>query len=93
MPAVTDAGLDIVPEGGLHPWQVDGSSLSKPVVMAVQGICLTLGVELALASDIVVADGSARFGQIELSRAILPFGGATTRLPAESAGATRCGTC
>ena len=25
-------GLDIVPEGGLHPWQVDGRSATKPVV-------------------------------------------------------------
>jgi len=81
MPAMTDAGLDIVPEGGLHPWQVDGTPLTKPVVMAVQGTCLTLGLELALASDVVVADSSTRFGQIEVSRAILPFGGATTRLP------------
>ena len=81
LPAVTDIGLDIVPEGGVHPWQVDGRSLTKPVVLAVQGTCLTLGVELALASDIVIADETARFGQIEVSRAILPFGGATTRLP------------
>jgi enoyl-CoA hydratase/carnithine racemase len=81
VPAVTDAGLDVVPEGGLDPWQVHGRHVSKPVVMAVQGTCLTLGVELALASDVVVADRSARFGQIEVSRAILPFGGATIRLP------------
>ncbi|GAA0959589.1 crotonase/enoyl-CoA hydratase family protein [Frigoribacterium faeni] len=81
MPAVTDAGLDVVPEGGIDPWQVHGRSLSKPVVMAAQGTCLTLGVELALASDIVVASGDARFGQIEVGRAILPFGGATIRLP------------
>lgn len=80
-PAVTETGLDIVPEGGLHPWQVTGRDLTKPVVMAVRGTCLTLGVELALASDIVIAGTSARFGQIEVSRAILPFGGATIRLP------------
>ena len=80
-PAVTADGLDVVPEGGLHPWQVAGRQLSKPVVAVVQGTCLTLGVELALASDVVVAAASARFGQVEVSRAILPFGGATTRLP------------
>src|ERR1700712_5237424 len=49
--AVTGEGLDIVPEGGINPWQVDGQQLTKPVVMAVQGTCLTLGVELALVSD------------------------------------------
>jgi enoyl-CoA hydratase len=80
-PAVGEHGLDIVPEGGLHPWQVDGTSVSKPVVAVVQGTCLTLGVELALASDVVVAAEGTRFGQLEVGRAILPFGGATTRLP------------
>ncbi|KFF60872.1 enoyl-CoA hydratase [Cryobacterium sp. MLB-32] len=74
-------GLDMVPEGGINPWQVDGTALSKPVVMAVQGTCLTLGIELILASDIAVAAESTRFGQIEVSRGILPFGGATIRLP------------
>ncbi|WBU38262.1 crotonase/enoyl-CoA hydratase family protein [Homoserinibacter sp. YIM 151385] len=74
-------GLDLVPEGGIHPWQLEGTRLTKPVVMAVQGGCLTLGVELALASDIVVAADSTRFGQIEVGRGILPFGGATIRFP------------
>jgi len=74
-------GLDLVPEGGIHPWQVDGTSLTKPVVLAAQGLCLTLGIELALASDVVVAAEGTRFGQIEVSRGILPFGGATIRFP------------
>lgn len=80
-PRLGPDGIDIVPEGGIHPWQVDGTSLSKPVVMAVQGTCLTLGIELMLASDITVAAESTRFGQIEVARGILPFGGATIRFP------------
>lgn len=76
------AGLDLVPEDGIHPWGMDGRAVSKPVVLAVQGTCLTLGVELALASDVVVAADSTRFGQIEVQRGILPFGGATTRFAA-----------
>jgi enoyl-CoA hydratase/carnithine racemase len=71
----------MVPEGGINPWQVDGQSLTKPVVIAVQGTCLTLGIELMLASDIVVAAESTKFGQIEVARGILPFGGATIRFP------------
>jgi enoyl-CoA hydratase/carnithine racemase len=71
----------MVPEGGINPWQVDGQSLTKPVVIAVQGTCLTLGIELMLAGDIVVAAESTRFGQIEVARGILPFGGATIRFP------------
>jgi enoyl-CoA hydratase len=80
-PRMTGAGLDIVPEGGINPWQIEGRSLSKPVVIAVQGICLTLGIELILASDIAVAAESTEFAQIEVARGILPFGGATIRFP------------
>lgn len=80
-PRIGPNGLDMVPEGGINPWAVDGRPVSKPVVIAVQGMCLTLGIELVLASDIAVAADSAVFGQIEVSRGILPFGGATIRLP------------
>ncbi|MCY7326895.1 MAG: crotonase/enoyl-CoA hydratase family protein [Microbacteriaceae bacterium] len=80
-PRIGPDGLDLVPGGGINPWQVGGTQLSKPVVMAVQGTCLTLGIELILASDITVAADSTTFGQIEVSRGILPFGGATIRLP------------
>lgn len=80
-PRIGPDGLDMVPEGGINPWQVSGESITKPVVMAVQGTCLTLGIELMLASDIVVAADSTVFGQIEVARGILPFGGATIRFP------------
>lgn len=37
------------PPGGLDPLGVDDAArVSKPLVMAVQGICLTLGIELLL---------------------------------------------
>lgn len=74
-------GIEIAPDGGINPWQVSGQQLSKPVVVAVQGTCLTLGIELILAGDIAVAAESTRFGQIEVARGILPFGGATIRFP------------
>jgi enoyl-CoA hydratase len=80
-PRMTGAGLDIVPDGGINPWQVGGASITKPVVIAVQGVCLTLGIELVLASDIAVAAESTTFAQIEVARGILPFGGATIRFP------------
>ncbi|MBH0010271.1 crotonase/enoyl-CoA hydratase family protein [Salinibacterium sp. SWN1162] len=80
-PRIGADGLDMVPEGGINPWQVSGEKLSKPVVIAVQGTCLTLGIELLLASDIAVAADSTVFGQVEVSRGILPFGGATIRFP------------
>lgn len=81
VPAVTVSGLDVVPEGGVDPWAVAGRAVSKPVVVAVRGTCFTLGVELALAADVVVAGRSTVFAQLEVARGILPFGGATTRLP------------
>jgi enoyl-CoA hydratase len=74
-------GISFLPEGGLDPWQLSGPAVRKPVVLAVQGICYTLGIELALASDIVVAATTTRFAQLEVSRGILPFGGATLRFP------------
>jgi enoyl-CoA hydratase len=80
-PRIGADGLDITADGGLNPWQLSGQQLSKPVVIAVQGTCLTLGIELILASDIAVAAESTSFGQIEVARGILPFGGATIRFP------------
>ena len=80
-PHIGAEGLDLVPEGGINPWQVSGVELTRPVVIAVQGTCLTLGIELMLASDVAIAADSTVFGQIEVSRGILPFGGATTRFP------------
>ncbi len=80
-PRIAGGSLDFVPPGGIDPWQVGGERLAKPMVMAVQGTCLTLGIELILASDITVAADSSVFGQIEVTRGILPFGGATIRMP------------
>lgn len=81
-PSMAKTGGLPLPEGGLDPWGISSSQVSKPVVMAIQGICFTLGVELALASDVVVAARDAQFAQLEVARGILPFGGGTTRMPA-----------
>ncbi|NQX26935.1 crotonase/enoyl-CoA hydratase family protein [Microbacteriaceae bacterium VKM Ac-2854] len=80
-PRIGPDGIDLVPAEGLDPWGVQTRPVRKPVVIAVQGTCLTLGIELALASDVVVAEESTRFGQLEVGRGILPFGGATLRFP------------
>jgi enoyl-CoA hydratase len=80
-PRIGPDGLDAVPEDGIDPWQMSGPVRSKPVVIAVQGTCLTLGIELILAGDVAVADETASFAQLEVSRGILPFGGATLRFP------------
>ena len=79
-PAVAE-GAALFPEGGVDPLGMRGRVRKKPLVMAVQGYCLTIGIELLLASDIRIAASDARFGQIEINRGIFPFGGATLRLP------------
>lgn len=72
-----------IPEGGIDPLGLGKSRLTKPVVIAVHGWCLTIGIELLLACDVRVAASDARFGQIEVKRGIYPVGGATARLPRE----------
>ena len=56
-----------------------GRRLSKPRVTAVQGITFTIGIEIALAGDIVVAASDTRFCQLEPKRGLAPLGGATVR--------------
>jgi len=55
------------------------------MVVAVKGICFTVGIELMLGADIVVAADDCRFSQLEVQRCIMPTGGATLRM-AERAG-------
>jgi enoyl-CoA hydratase/carnithine racemase len=50
----------------------------------MQGICLTAGIELMLATDIRVAASNTRFAQIEIKRGIYPVGGATIRFVREA---------
>lgn len=65
------------------PWGMWAPPVPKPVVLALQGIAFTLSIELALASDIVVAADDVRFRQLEIGRGIMPFGGATLRATAQ----------
>ena len=65
------------------PFGMWAPPVPKPVVMAVQGIAYTLSIELALASDIVIAADDVRFRQLEIGRGIIPFGGATLRATAQ----------
>ena len=84
LPAVQADGPAVLSGKSLHdPFGLWGPPVPKPVVMAVQGIAFTLSIELALASDIVVAADDVRFRQLEVGRGILPFGGATLRAPAQ----------
>jgi enoyl-CoA hydratase len=55
--------------------------LPQPVIVAVQGICYTGGLELALAADIILASASARFADTHPQWALVPGWGMSQRLP------------
>jgi len=81
-PAVAERGpAALSGELDVDPWGVWNRPCSKPIVLALNGISYTLSIELALASDIVVAADDVRLRQLEIGRGILPFGGATFRAP------------
>ena len=52
---------------------------TKPVISVVHGITYTIGIEMMLAGDIVIAADTARFCQLESKRGIAPLGGAHFR--------------
>ena len=56
-----------------------GRRLTKPRITALQGITFTIGIEIALGGDIVVAASDLRMCQLEPKRGLAPLGGATVR--------------
>jgi enoyl-CoA hydratase len=81
-PKVMESGVLKYPENAIDPLDLyTERRRTKPLVVAVQGKCLTVGIELMLAADVCVASENATFAQIEIKRGIFPFGGATIRFP------------
>jgi enoyl-CoA hydratase/carnithine racemase len=78
--------LGAVFEGGdssrMRSITIEGlAGLPMPVVAAVQGHCLTGGLELALAADIIIAGESAKFGDTHGKWDLVPVWGLSQRLP------------
>lgn len=55
-------------------------SLPQPVIVAVHGVCLTGGLELALAGDFILADATARFADTHGKWGLVAAWGMTHRL-------------
>jgi enoyl-CoA hydratase/carnithine racemase len=66
----------------------DVEDLPFPTLAVVHGLCLTAGLELSLACDLLWAADDARFGLVEKVVGITPLMGGTQRM-AERAGSAR----
>lgn len=66
------------PENHVDPFGLT-NRCRKPLITAVQGIVFTVGIEMMLAGDIVVAADDCRFCQMEAKRGIAPLAGAHFR--------------
>ncbi|MGK2915627.1 MAG: crotonase/enoyl-CoA hydratase family protein [Porticoccaceae bacterium] len=73
-------GKAILPTNGIDPFALREPFRAKPVISAVKGICFTAGIELMLATEIVVAAEGTRFSQLEVGRGVMAAAGATVRM-------------
>lgn len=86
--AITDAAEAAGYFADLIDVAVTVERLPCPTVLAAHALCLTWGLELALACDMIVAAESARFGLVESRIGLTPAMGGPQRL-AERAGGGR----
>ncbi|MDX6664315.1 MAG: enoyl-CoA hydratase [Solirubrobacteraceae bacterium] len=86
------AGLD--PQGGAELWERGFQivhaleDMPCPIVFAAHALCLTWGLEIALACDLLVAAEGAKFGLVETRVGLTPSMGGPQRM-AERAGPAR----
>ena len=70
--------------GYFEEWRLVNSALeelSKPVIAAIEGFCITGGLELALACDLRIAGESASFAMTSAKIGTFAGAGGTQRLP------------
>ncbi len=72
-------GTELGP-GPYHP-AAALAAIDRPVIAAISGAAIGEGLELALAADLRLADSTARFSLPQITRGMLPWDGATQRLP------------
>lgn len=93
---VFSAGVDV--SGFLDHSQAEAEALLRPIsqlaskiealpfptLASVHGLCLTAGLELALACDLIWAAESAQLGQVEAVIGIVPLAGGLQRIAARA---------
>jgi enoyl-CoA hydratase/carnithine racemase len=88
--AVLDAGPESA--AGFGQPLIDGArrleALEIPTLALVHGLCLTAGLEIALACDMIWAEETSKFGLVEAVVGLTPGAGGTQRM-AERAGPAR----
>lgn len=72
-------GKPLFPFTEVDPFNLREPIRTKPLLIAVKGITFTLGIELMLSADIVIAADNCRFAQLEVGRGIMPGCGASFR--------------
>lgn len=77
IPALAEGRFDISRWDGAHQKH---TSLFKPVIAAVNGLCLGGGLEIMLSTDLRVCSEQARFALPETGVGVVPAGGTLTRL-------------
>lgn len=77
IPALTDGRFDISEWDAAHQKH---STLDKPVIGAVNGLCLGGGFEILLSTDIRIAADHAEFALPETGVGVVPAGGTLVRL-------------
>ena len=77
IPALAEGRFDISRWDGAHQKH---TCLFKPVIAAVNGLCLGGGFEIMLSTDLRIAAETARFGLPETGVGVVPAGGTLTRL-------------
>lgn len=77
IPALTAERFDISEWDAAHQKH---STLEKPVVSAINGLCLGGGFEIMLSTDIRIAADDARFALPETGVGVVPAGGTLVRL-------------